>query len=64
MKRLAIAPFILFGLLVVSVAATTVATDVVADDDHEQARRLKESGQILSLEQILKAAESELSQKE
>ena len=58
MKRLAIAPFILLGLFVVSVAATTVTTDVVADDDHEQARQLKESGQILSLEKILKSAQS------
>ena len=58
MKRLAVTPFILLGLFVVSFAATTVTTDAVADDDHEQARRLKESGQILSLEQILKAAQS------
>lgn len=58
MKRLAITPFMLLGLFVASLAAITVAADVVADDDHEQARRLKESGQILSLEQILKAARS------
>lgn len=31
---------------------------VQADEDHEQARRLKESGQILPLEKIIQAAQA------
>lgn len=54
MKRLPITLFLLLGLF-----AGAVVTDVAADDDHEQARRLKESGKILPLEQIVKAAQAE-----
>lgn len=31
----------------------------LADDDHEQARRLKEAGEILPLQQIIKKAQAE-----
>lgn len=55
MRRSQTILFLLLGLF----AQVTVQTGVQADDDHEQARRLKEAGQILSLEQILKAAQVE-----
>jgi len=33
-----------------------LATVAIGDEDHEQARRLREAGEILPLEQVLKAA--------
>ena len=54
MKHLPITLFLLLGLFVGAVAA-----DDAADEDHEQARRLKELGKILPLEQIIKAAQVE-----
>ena len=51
MKHLSSVIFLLLGLLSVFV--------VQADEDYQQARRLKESGQILPLQQIIKAVEAE-----
>ena len=51
MRRFLITVFLLLGLFSTAFA--------LSDEDHEQARRLKESGQILPLEQIIKAAQAE-----
>jgi uncharacterized membrane protein YkoI len=37
----------------------TVAGAALGDDDHEQARQLKEAGKILPLQEIIKAAQAE-----
>lgn len=55
MRRLQKKMFLMLGLFFGII--TPIIT--LADDDHEQARRLKESGQILPLEQIIKAAQAE-----
>lgn len=44
-----LAHFLLLGVL---------SAFVLADEDHEQARRLKEAGEILPLQQIIKKAKS------
>lgn len=49
MKPLSVTLFLVLGLL--------VAPFVQADDDHERARQLKESGQILPLHKIIEAAQ-------
>lgn len=61
MRRFKVTRFLSLGLLVVSVLMVMGQTAAQADDDndHQQARRLKESGQILPLEQIIKAAQAE-----
>ncbi len=51
MRQLQYTTLLLLGLLMPAL--------VSADKDHEQARRLKEMGQILPLEQIIKAAQAE-----
>lgn len=55
MRRLQTVLFLMLGLFV----QLAVQTVVQADEDHDQARRLKESGQVLPLEQIIKAAQRE-----
>jgi uncharacterized membrane protein YkoI len=54
MKRM---PIIL--LLMLGLSSLLVSTPSMSDEDHEEARRLKELGEILPLEQILKAAKAE-----
>ena len=55
MRRSQITGF-LSTVLFMSVVLPAIAP---ANENHEQARRLKESGQILPLEQIIKAAQAE-----
>lgn len=59
MRGLHITRFLSSGLLTVLLLSAIVPAIAQADEDHEQARRLKESGQILPLEQIIKAAQAE-----
>lgn len=47
------------GLLMLFALSLMAQGVVQADEDHDQARRLKESGLILPLEQIIKAAQAE-----
>lgn len=61
MSRLKISRFLLLGLVLLPGLMSMVPAVAQAgdDDDHQQARRLKDSGQILPLEQIIKAAQAE-----
>ncbi len=56
MKRLSIVLVLLLGL-----SGLFVLTPGVSDEDHEEARRLMTLGEILPLEDILKAARAEQS---
>ncbi|WP_303906858.1 PepSY domain-containing protein [Thiohalomonas denitrificans] len=49
-------PLWLLGILAILALAVLLSPPLVADDDHETARRLRESGQLLPLEQILESA--------
>jgi len=53
MKRVSIVLSLALGL-----SGLFVLTPGVSDEDHQQARRLKESGEILPLEQIIRAAKA------
>jgi uncharacterized membrane protein YkoI len=51
MRYFSIAVFIWLGMMMAGTA--------LGDDDHEQARQLKEAGKILPLQEIIKAAQAE-----
>ncbi len=56
MKRLSIVSLLMLGL-----SGLFVLTPGLSDEDHQQARRLKDLGEILPLEQIIKAAKAKQS---
>ncbi|NOY71461.1 MAG: PepSY domain-containing protein [Gammaproteobacteria bacterium] len=56
MKRLSIVLLLVLGL-----SSLFVLTPGLSDEDHQQARHLKELGEILPLEQIIKAAKAKQS---
>jgi uncharacterized membrane protein YkoI len=51
MRHLSITIFLWLGMSAAGIA--------LSDEDHEQARQLKEAGKILPLQQIIKAAQAE-----
>ncbi len=53
MRRLSIVLLLMLGL-----SGLFVLTPGLSDEDHQQARRLKEQGEILPLEDIIKAAKA------
>jgi len=46
-------------VVMLGLSGLLVSAPVVSDEDHQQARRLKEMGEILPLEKILEAARAE-----